>query len=152
MKTNVFKVDWLIPVLGLALVGGGYALTKSYLGLQAEIRAEEQLMATIDRLAEDCRLTQVLLQAQDTGCAVAAQSLDELLSANIAAVSSDLASAEPQAQAQAQAMAEACFKHIARRRSQNSPMAANLPAGRGDLPLAAPSVPGQTLASASPGN
>jgi hypothetical protein len=148
MKTNVFKVDWLIPVLGLALVGGGYALTKSYLGLQAEIRAEEQLMVTINRLAEDCRLTQVLLEAQDTGCTVTARSLDELLSANIAAVSSELTSADPQAQA----IAEACFKHIARRRSQNSPMAANLPAGRGDLPLAAPRVPEQTLASASPGN
>ena len=148
MKTNVFKVDWLIPVLGLALVGGGYALTKSYLGVQAEIRAEEQLMATIDRLAEDCRLTQVLLDAQDTGCTVTARSLDELLSANLAAVNADLASAEPQAQA----MAEACFKHIARRRSQNSPTAANLPAGRNDLPLAAPVVAGHTLASAAPGN
>ena len=54
MKTRTFKIDWLIPVLGIALVGGGYFTVKSYLGLQEQIRSGEQFAATVDRLWEDC--------------------------------------------------------------------------------------------------
>jgi hypothetical protein len=148
MKANVFRVDWLIPVLGLALVGGGYALTKSYLGFKEEIRSEEQLVVIADHLLEDCRLSRILMQAQDSGCAATARSLDELLAANIVAVNSELTSAGTRGRA----LAEACFQHIARQRSQNSPAAADWPAGRSDRQLVAPVVFGQELASAYPGN
>jgi hypothetical protein len=129
-------------------VGGGYALTKRYLGLNEDIRAGEQMLAITDRLAGGCQLTRALLEAQDSGCVVTARRLDDLLTANLEAVSAGLASAGPQARA----IAEACFDHIARQRLQRAPAAAHLPAGQGDLPPGAPGVRRPTLASASPGN
>jgi hypothetical protein len=146
MKTNIYRIDWLIPVLGIALVGGGYFLTKSYLGLKEGMRSGEQCSATVDRLVEDLRLNQILMQAENGGCAETARSLDELLSANIADENSQLASAD----SDTRAMVAFCFKHIARQRSQNSPVGADLPAGRSDREAAAPKILTQTLASASP--
>jgi hypothetical protein len=146
MKTNIYRIDWLIPVLGIALVGGAYCLTKSYLGLQEGIRSGQQYSATVDRLIEDCHLNRIVMQADDSGCAVTARSLDELLSANIATDNSQLASADTDTRA----IVEVCFKYIARQRSQNSPVGADLPAGRSDREAAVQQILTQTLASARP--
>jgi len=139
MKRNVFRVDWLIPVLGIVLVLGGYSLTKSYHGALEDIRLGQQFNAIIDRLTGDCRLSRVLSEAQAAGCAVTAQSLDELLATDMATLNAELQSAEPQARA----LAEACFEYIARRRHQNAPLASQ---------LATPRLGERTLASAAPGN
>jgi hypothetical protein len=119
MKTRVFRIDWLIPVLGIALVGGGYFPMKSYLGLQEQIRSWEQLEATMDRLLECCDLSRVMVQAQSGGCASTARSLYELVAANLATESAGLASADPDARAVVERVAE----YIDRRRSESPPMA-----------------------------
>ncbi len=143
MKTDMFKADWLALVAGIALAGGGFALTKSYLGYREEVRSEAQFVGIVDQLLEECRLNRILTQAQDSGCTATAQSLDELLTANIVAVNSELALADTRTRV----LAEACFQHIAHRRAQHSPTAAYGAAGRQVAPTEAV---GQALASVSP--
>jgi hypothetical protein len=94
------------------------------------------MSAIVDRLMETAS-SRGLAGAQDSGCVVTARR--GRLSANITTMNADLESAD----AQARAMAGACFNYLARRRSQNSPIGANVPAGRSDLQLMAPMVPGQ---------
>jgi hypothetical protein len=132
--------------LGVALVGSGYPLVKSYLGLREEIRSGEQASETITRLYDEVRLTRILIQARENGCAAPARSLDELVSDNLVAVSPQLGSADPQIRG----MVEACFRYIDRWRSQTFPDTARLPADRSELDLTAQRTPAQTLASASP--
>jgi hypothetical protein len=147
MKNNTFKIRWLIPALGIALVGGGYGLTKTYLGYQEQIRSSEQLVVIVDHLVEGIHLNQILKQAQDTGCHEAAGSLDKLLAANIVAVNAEL----PSADAQARVLADVLFKHLAQQRSQNSPTGTAGAVGLSDRQLPAPGAVRQALASLSPG-
>ena len=147
MKARTFGTDWLIPVLGIALVGGGYFPMKSYLGLQELILSAEQYSATVDRFREDCDLSQVLKQAHASGCATTARRLDELLSANLATYGARLASADPNTQG----LAEAVTRYIDRRRSESNPTAGDIPAGRSEGEVAGQSTLMPTLASASPG-
>ena len=147
MKTRTFRADWLIPVLGIALVGGGYFPMRSYLGLQEQIRAGEQYSVTVDRFREDCDLSQILMQAHVSGCAMTARNLDELLSANVATYSARLASANPNTQG----LVEAVTRFIDRRRSESNRMAGDIPAGRSESEVAGQRILMPTLASASPG-
>ena len=148
MKPNVFRADWLVAVLGIVLLVGGYSLTKSYYGALEEIRLGEQFHATIDRLSGGCRLSRVLSEAQDVGCTVTAQSLGELLAADMAALNVELQSAQPEGRA----LAASCFEYIVRRRAQNTLLTGQLPADRQPVPPSAPWLAEWTLASAAPGN
>ena len=147
MKASVFRVDWLIPVLGIALVGAAYCLMKSYAGYEQEFRSANQTMAICDRLVEDCNLTRSLVQAQNDGCAATSRGLDALLCSDMATVKADAASADPRTQR----IVQACYDYLDRRRSEDSPMGAGLPARQSVPQLAAQSVPAQTLAGASAG-
>jgi hypothetical protein len=147
MKTRTFSKDWLIPVVGIVLVGGGYFPMKSYLGFQEQIRSGEQFAATVDRLWEDCDLTRLLMQAQESGCATTARSVDELLSAHLATDSPRVASDHPGIRA----LVEVFTTFIDRRRSASTPMAGAVPAGRSDREVAGQRILTQTLASTSPG-
>ena len=145
MQTRTFKIDWLIPVLGIALVGGGYFPMKSYLGLQEELRSNDQLTVTLERLREDCDLSQILTQTQAGGCVAAARGLDEVLSANLANHSAQLASAD----ADTRGLLEAVVSFIDRRRSESASMAADGLVGRSDREVAGQRNVTRTLASAS---
>jgi hypothetical protein len=147
MQTSTFKIDWLIPVLGIALVGGGYFPMKSYLGFQEELRSNDQLTVTLERLREDCDLSQILTQAQAGGCSVAARGLDEVLSANLATHSARLASSD----ADTRGLLEAVVSFIDRRRSESASMAADGLVGHSDREVAGQRNLTQTLASASTG-
>jgi hypothetical protein len=147
MKTRTFRVDWLIPVLGIALVGGGYFPMKSYLGLQKQIRSGEEFMATVDRLWEDCDLSLIMAQAQYSGCAVAGRSMDELLRAHFAGDRLRFASADPHARAVVQIVSE----FIDRRRSESPPMAGDGSAGGKDHEVAGQLILAETLGSVTPG-
>lgn len=147
MKTRTFRADWLIPVLGIALVGGGYFAMRSYLGLQEQIRAGEQYSATVDRFWADCDLSQVLMQAHASGCGTTARRLDELLSANVATYSARLASANPSTQG----LVEAVTGFIDRRRSESNPTAGDMPASLSEREVAGQRPLMPTLASASLG-
>jgi len=146
MKTEVFRIDWLIPFLGIALLGVGYSLARSYLRFEQESRSSEQSMAICDRLREDCDLARMLVQAQNDGCTTTGRDLDELLAAGIVTVKAQTTSAE----ARTRRVAEACFDYLDRRRLANYPMGAGLPARHGTPQLAAQSVSPHTLATASP--
>jgi hypothetical protein len=145
MKTRTFRIDWLIPVLGIALVGGAYFPIKSYLGLQEEVRSNEQLTVTLDCLREACGLSQVLTEAQAGGCVVAASGLDELLVANLATDGVRIASADPETRG----LLEAFTRFIDRRRSESASMAADGLVGRSDRKVAGQRNVTQTLVSAS---
>jgi hypothetical protein len=147
MKANLLRTNWLIPVLGIALVGGGYPLAKSYLRFSEEIRAESQSGAIVDCLLEDYNLSRVLMQLQSGDCAAPARSLDELLSANIMTINSQLASVDPQTRA----VAEACFDHMGRQRAQSLPLAAGLVKDGSSSEIAARGNLAQALASGSRG-
>ena len=147
MKTKVYRVGWLFPVLGIALSGGSYYVTKSYFGYEQEIRSAEYFMAVCDRLIDDCQLTRMLMQAQNDGCAGTARSLDESLSTSMESINSEVASADTRTRV----IAGACLKYIDRRRAQNAVMGAGVPAGRSGLSPVAPGVLAQTAASSSPG-
>jgi hypothetical protein len=148
MKTRVFKADWLVPVLGIALVGAAYYPAKSYLAWKEEIRSAERLSGIVDHLREDCSLSRIAQGSQAAGCAATGQRLDELLSANIVALNAELGPAD----ARARELAEACFNYMARQRSQSSPAAAHWPTGRNDLPLAPPAFAGPIVASTASGH
>jgi hypothetical protein len=148
MKTRTFGADWLIPLLGIVLVGGSYFSVKSYLGFAEQLDFEERFEATMDRLWEDCDLSRILVQAQASGCATTARSLDELLSANVATHSARLTSADPDTRG----LVEAYTGFIDRRRSESTPMAGDARAGRSDRGVAGRRLLAQTLANASPGD
>jgi hypothetical protein len=148
MKRRMIKIDWLAPVLGLILVGGGYAATKTYLELDEKIRSGEQFIATLDGLMEDCNLNRLQMQAQNSGCASTASNLDELLSARIVRVNSELESADPRTRA----FVGFCYNHIARLRSRSSPDRAGLPTSLSGREIAGQTGPAQEgLASAASG-
>jgi hypothetical protein len=142
MNTNASRITWIILVLGIVLVGGGYPLAKSYLGFEAIIRSEPQTLATSEGLTQTVALNRIRARAQHSGCAAVGSSLDELLAVNIASVNAQLESVDPWTQDTVRNV----LNWVARVRSQQSPKAAGLPVSRSEREVAA-----QTLATASPG-
>jgi hypothetical protein len=141
MKTRTFRIEWLFPVLGIALVGGGYFPMKSYLRLQEQIRSGERVKATADRLLDTCAVSRVMVQAQSGGCASTARRLDELAAANLATESAGLTSADPEARA----LVELVAKYIDRRRSESPPAAGGESAGRSGYEVAGQRILTPTL-------
>ena len=60
MKTRYIKMDWLIPVLGIAVVAGSLLAGTTYLNLERKIHADEAFTATLDRLYQDHQLSVAL--------------------------------------------------------------------------------------------
>ncbi len=125
MKTKTVKIDWLIPLLGIALVCGGYFLVRSWIGFQEEVRSNEQLEVTLERVREASDLCQIMTQAKAGGCVVAAQHLDEMLAATLASDGVRIAST----QAESRVTLETFIRFIDRRRSESPPMAGDVPGG-----------------------
>lgn len=125
-------MDWLILVLGIVSVGGSCLAMKTYLGLQEQLRCAEQLSAALDRLQVDYRLSEIMMRAQERGCANMARGLDELLSANLAAVGAGLASAD----ADTRNMFDGVTRFIDRRRPPGMPIAGDVQAGDADHQVA----------------
>jgi hypothetical protein len=136
MKKNILSMNWLIPMLGVILIGGGYPLAKSYIGYEAEIRSQEQSAEIVDRLLETCQLNETLMQFHNVECAAPARGVQALLSANIEAINADLASVDPGIRT----IAAACFERVGYLRSATSPLAAGLLADRSDGQIAAPTT------------
>jgi hypothetical protein len=147
MNTRTFRIDWLIPVLGIALVGGAYFPMKSYREYQEQIRYGEQSIATWDHLWEMVDLSQIMGQAQAGGCAMTALSLDGLLSASLWTESDQL----PPADTNDRVLVEAVARFIDRRRPDSTPMAGGVRAGGSEREVAGQRILTQTLAGASPG-
>jgi len=120
-------MNWLIPVLGIVLVGGGYAARSTYLGFQQSIEANAQFAETMDRVDEACSLLRIQTQFQGGGCPEAARRVDESLATSVATLDRELASSDEQTRC----LVNAFFEYRARHQAQNPPTAAILPARRG---------------------
>lgn len=138
-------MNWMIPLLGIVLVGGLYAAARSYLGFQRQIDAGVEFEAAAERIFDALSLMQVQRGLQSGGCPEAARSLDNYLSDSIAALDGQLASADERTRSLIRAFFDA--KGL---RSQNSPIAAGLAVGRSDTELAAQTIFAQGLAGAAP--
>lgn len=120
MKTRYLKMDWLIPVLGIAVVAAGLMAGTNYLNLERKIQANEALMATLDRVYQDQQLSLALKTLHDGEADVAAQRLDQLLCGHILTTNSELASAD----ARTRTVVEDAFRRIARIRPKTADGAA----------------------------
>ena len=147
MITNTFRMNWLIPLLGIVLVGGGYSASRSYLGLQQKIDAAVQFQATLEHIEDTCSLLQMQAQLQSGGCAGSAPGLDERLSGSVANLDRELASPDEQTRDTLRIF----FDFMARHQSQNSPKAARLSADPSVTEMAAQKILAQALAVASLG-
>jgi hypothetical protein len=125
MNTNALRMNWLIPALGVALVGGGYALAKAYIRIEEESRSASQSGTVVDCLLQDYKLNHVLKQLQGGGCTAPAARLEALLAIDRTAIESQLGSVDPRTRA----LAAACFDTAGRPRARSSEMAAGLMAG-----------------------
>jgi len=127
MRTRTFRISWLVAVLGIALVCGGYFAVKSYLGYTEQIASGARFDATLDRCFETVHLGGLLGKAQGSRCMDTARGLDDLLSTRLAAEWARVESAGRDAQTLMEAMA----KFIDRRRSEGPPLAGNMPGNDG---------------------
>jgi hypothetical protein len=109
MKTRYLKMNWLIPVLGIAVVAGSIVAGTTYLNLERKTQAAEALTATLDRLYQDQMLSAALKTLHAGEAAVAAQRLDLLLCDDILRTNSELASAD----ARTRTFVEDAFRRIA---------------------------------------
>ena len=94
MKTTYLKMQWLAPVLGVAVIGGGLMATRTYFELERKVRAHEALTATVERLYQDYKLSTALKSIHDGDVKGAAQRLDVLLCESILQLNDELASAD----------------------------------------------------------
>jgi hypothetical protein len=109
MKTTYLKMQWLAPVLGVAVVSGGLMATRTYFELEHKVRAHEALTATLERLYQDQKLSTALKSMHEGDVEGAAQNLDALLCENILRLNDELASAD----ARTRAYVEDVFRRIA---------------------------------------
>jgi hypothetical protein len=120
MKTRYLKIDWLIPVLGIAVVAGSLVAATTYLDLERKAQAEESFTATLDRLYEDQQLSTALKTLHDGAVDAGVQRLDLLLCGHILRTDSELASAG----ARTRTFVEDAFRRIAQVRPKSAHSAA----------------------------
>ena len=96
MKTTQLKMNWLIPMLGIAVVAGSLVAGTTYRNLERETQANEALTATLDRLQHDLEISATLKTIHDGKVEGAAARLDLLLCGNILRTDSELGAADPQ--------------------------------------------------------
>lgn len=111
------KTDWLVPLVGIAVVAATVATTKAYLDFERETHAAEALTATLDRLYQDHQLSMALKTLHDGDAAAAARRLDWLLCGHIVRLDAELASAD----ARTRTFVEDAFQRIALVRPRVAP-------------------------------
>lgn len=122
---KIVKVNWLIPLLGVVLVGGGYKAARSFVGFNQTLVEESRFEETIDRMLENERLFLIQAQFQSGGCPNAAGCVAEGLSESVTLLESELASPEERTRT----VVARFLEHLAHMRSQHVRIAASLPAG-----------------------
>ena len=116
MKTSCFKMDWLIPVLGIAVVAGCLLAATNYRALERQAHTEEVFMPALDRLSRAHNLSLVLKTLHGGEVDKAARELDRLLCWDILGADAELASAD----ARTRAWAGDMFRRIARVRPKTA--------------------------------
>ncbi len=94
MTTKYLKIDWLIPLLGVAVIAAGMVAATTYVNLERKIQADQAFMATLDRMLQDQQISSVLRTMHDGQADQALQRLDLILCADILRTNSELASAD----------------------------------------------------------
>jgi hypothetical protein len=112
MKTNYFKLDRLIPWLGIAILVGGVIASATYLNSERNALSSEASAATLERLIHDQHLSAALKKIHDGQVAEAAERLDLLLCGDILLINAELPSADPETRA----LVQKAFKRIASQR------------------------------------
>jgi hypothetical protein len=120
MKTRYLMMNWLIAVLGMAVVAAGLVAGTTYLDLERKVHADEAFIVTLDRLHVDRQLSTALKTLHDGEVDKAAQCLDLLLCEHILRTDLEQASAD----AQTQAYVQNVFRKIARVRPKTADGAA----------------------------
>jgi hypothetical protein len=120
MKTRYRMMNWLIPVLGIAVVAAGLVAGKSYTGLERKVQADEAFIPTLDRLQVDRQFSVALKALHDGEVDKAAQYLDLVLCWHILRTDAELGSAD----AQTRAYVQDVFRRIARVRPKTADGAA----------------------------
>ena len=120
-KLRCFRIDWLIPVLGIGMVAGFVVAATTYRELERQAHAGEIFMPALDCLSHDLTLSLVLKTLHDGEVDRAAQRLDLLLCWDILRADAELASAD----AQTRAWTEEMLRRIARVRPKTAEGAAD---------------------------
>ena len=109
MKIREFRIDWLIPFVGIAVVAISVVAATTYFDCERKANAAEAFAVTLDRLFHDQQLSMVLEQIHQGEVTAAAKRLDLLLCGDVVRVDSELASAD----ARTRAAVEDVFRRIA---------------------------------------
>ena len=94
MKTNYLKTDWLIRLLGIALVAVAAMAAATYLNLERKVHSAEVFNANYDRLCQDVELCSALRAIHEGDISGATRRLDLKLCQDIIALNQQLASAD----------------------------------------------------------
>ena len=109
MKTRYLKINWLIPLLGIAVVAGSLVAVTTYLDLERKIQAAEAYSATVAVCIKDYQLIAVLKTIHDGEVDAAARRLDLILCGDVLKTDAELASAD----ARTRTFVEDAFRRIA---------------------------------------
>jgi hypothetical protein len=94
MKTTSFGRNWVIPLLGIAVVAGAVIVRANYLRLEQETWSADALQATIDRLYHDQNLSVALKKLHEGDVDGAVKRLDVVLCDDIVRLDSELEDAD----------------------------------------------------------
>jgi hypothetical protein len=94
MKINYNRTNWLIPVLGIALVAAGVMAATTYLDLERKNHSAEASMAIIRGLHKDFQLGSALKTIHEEGVSTGVEPLDLMLCEDVIAIHSRLAALE----------------------------------------------------------
>lgn len=94
MKTALAKREWVIPLLGIALVAGTWMAATSYCNLEQRSQDAEALGATLGRLYQDHQLSVALKEIRCGDVKEASRRLDTLLCNDILRIDSELPSVD----------------------------------------------------------
>jgi hypothetical protein len=94
MKTNNWRVECLVAVLGVGVVVAVLIGVRSYVRVEREARATEALTATLDQLYHDQSLSLAIRRIHEGDAAGASRQMDLLLCDDILLLKAQLGSAD----------------------------------------------------------
>ena len=121
MKTNYLKMNWLIPMLGIAVVAGTYLTATTYLDVERKVEAEQAFVVTVDQVYQAQQIGSALKAIKEGEVKGAAERLDLLLCNRILRLDSELAASD----ARTKALIGMAFQKIAaaRPKTESEPTA-----------------------------
>jgi hypothetical protein len=114
MNTKRFKKDWLVVVVGAAVVASGLAVRNGLVEQQRSSSRAEALNAALSQIYQDQNISVVLRQLQAGDVGAARQRLDRLLCGNILHLEKEFGSAD----AETRTCVSEAWRRIARVRPQ----------------------------------